>query len=229
MAMTPAMACRQRKLAEQASAQAAPDTRTQGSAYELMQAQLFEHTRELKNIQSVERKIEAKRGFLSMYWPWVDGVLASGQGAEDMVLTNVFVWSMDVGEFDRAIAMAQYILAHNLKLPDRYQRTAATTLIDEVSDASLRGYGPSVLTLLQVAELTAAHDVPDQARAKLHKAIGFAMAERKSSNDDFANLPLEQAQHALQQLQRATELSQQAGVKKDIERLQRRITAAAAA
>ena len=35
-----------------------------GTAYELMKAQLYAHMRTLKNIQSVERKIEAKRTML---------------------------------------------------------------------------------------------------------------------------------------------------------------------
>lgn len=84
MAMTPARA---HMLAMTAASLSADDSGAnaldpaQTSAYELMQAQLYEHRRALKAIQSIERKVEAKRDYLPLYWPWVDGVLAGGQGA----------------------------------------------------------------------------------------------------------------------------------------------------
>lgn len=229
MPITPAMANLRRKQAEQAAQQGQSTGTTTGSAYELMQAQLFEHTRALKAIQSVERKVDAKRGFLADYWPWVDGVLATGQGDEDMVLSTVFVWSIDAGAYDRALDMAAYMLQHGLKLPDRYQRDAATTLIDEFADASLKPggqqNGPTAEQLVRVAELTAAHDVPDQARAKLYKALGYAVAGRKDANDKFEHLDKTGTTQALALLQRALELSTASGVKKDIERLERRLAA----
>lgn len=229
MPITPAMASMRRKQAAAAAEQAQYSGTTTGSAYELMQAQLFQHTRALKAIQSVERKVEAKRGFLADYWPWVDGVLASGQGGEDMVLSTVFVWCIDAGEYDRALDMGAYILQHGLKLPDRYQRDAATTLIDEFADASLKPgsqqNGPSTTQLATVADLTAAHDVPDQARAKLYKALGYAVAQRKDANDKFEKLGKTDTTQALALLQRALELSTASGVKKDIERLERRLKA----
>lgn len=231
MPITPAMASLRRKQAEAATAAATDGGETSGSAYELMQAQLYQHTRALKNIQSVERKVEAKRGFLADYWPWVDGVLAAGQGGEDMVLTSVFVWAIDAGEYDRALAMGAYILQHGLKLPDRYQRSPATTLIDEFADAALKpggqANGPSVQHLSQVAEITAAIDVPDQARAKLYKALGYAVAQRKDANDKFDQLGKTDATQALALLTRALELHRECGAKKDIERLERRLKALA--
>jgi hypothetical protein len=229
MPITPAMASLMRKQAAQAAEQAQSTGATTGSAYELMQAQLYEHTRALKAIQSVERKVDAKRGFLADYWPWVDGVLAAGQGGEDMVLSTVFVWAIDAGEYDRALDMGAYILAHGLPLPDRYKRDAATTLIDEFADASLKPggqqNGPGAQHLVRVAELTAAHDVPDQVRAKLYKALGYAVAGRKDANDKFEQLGKTDTTQALALLQRALELDKASGVKKDIERLERRLAA----
>ena len=81
MAMTPARA---HMLAVTAASMSADDSGAhaldpaQTSAYELMQAQLYEHRRALKAIQSIERKVEAKRAYLPLYWPWVDGVLVGG-------------------------------------------------------------------------------------------------------------------------------------------------------
>jgi hypothetical protein len=226
-ALTPAQRHRQRKLAEQASAGSAHGDETTGSAYELMQAQLYEHRKALKGIQSIERKIEAKRGYLPLYWPWIDGVLAADSGAQDMVLTSVFVWAIDCGEYPRALQMATYILAHELVLPDQYQRDPATTLIDEMSEAALKGRmaaEPAVELLLRVHELTEARDVPDQARAKLHKAIGYALVGRSAASEvDYKAVPLSAAQAALPHLHRAIELFDGIGVKKDIERLERRV------
>lgn len=229
MPITPAMASMLRKQAAAASQAAAQTGAASGSAYELMQAQLYQHTRTLKMIQSVERKVEAKRGFLSDYWPWVDGVLSADKGGEDVVFTSVFVWAIDAHEYQRALDMGAYILKHGLKLPDRYQRDAATTLMDEFADASLKPggivNGPQLGDLCRVAELTAGFDVPDQARAKLYKAMGYAVAKRQDANDKFTELTKTETTQALALLTRAVELHRECGAKKDIERLDRRLKA----
>lgn len=234
MAMTPARA---HMLAVTAASLSADDPGAnldpaQTSAYELMQAQLYEHRRALKAIQSIERKVEAKRDYLPLYWPWVDGVLAGGRGAPDMVLTTVLVWAIDAGEYPRALQIAEYVLAHGLSLPDQYQRDPATTLIDEMAEAGLKGKLPAaeaVLLLQHVESLTRERDVPDQARAKLHKAIGYALIGRTAASEvDYKDLPADLAAQALPYLHRAFELFEGVGVKKDIERLERRVKDAAA-
>jgi hypothetical protein len=121
MPITPAMASMRRKQAAAASQDAQQTGATTGSAYELMQAQLYQHTRALKVIQSVERKVEAKRGFLAEYWPWVDGVLSADKGGEDVVFTSVFVWAIDAHEYQRALAMGAYILKHDVKVPLKHR------------------------------------------------------------------------------------------------------------
>lgn len=227
MALTPAQQHRQRKQAAQAAADAPAGATTEGSAYELMLAQLYEHRQQLKAIQSIERKIEAKRQFLPLYGPWIEGVLENGNGAKDLVLTTVWVWTMDIGAYEAALHIAAYILKHGLTLPDHYQRDPATTLIDEVTDATLKGKVPfvqAVIVLPQVADLTADHDVADQVRAKLHKAMAYAIVNRTTVSEvDYKDLPLEIAQAALPHLHRALELFDGVGVKKDIERLERRV------
>lgn len=232
MRLTPAQRHLQRKAAAAAAAAAPQGASTEGSAYELMQAQLYEHRRTLKAIQSVERKIEAKREFLPLYQAWVDGVLRSGNGAHDMVLTTVFVWCIDVGEYQRALMIGSYILHHSLPLPDHYARDPATTLIDEMADAYLRGRMPgdqAPQLLESVLQLTADLDAPDQARAKLHKAIGYAFMGKSAAQDvEVAELALEPAQRAMPHLQRAFDLFTGVGVKKDIERLERRLKPAQA-
>ena len=74
-----------------------PHGETTGTAYELMQAQLHEHMRTLKGIQSVERKIEAKRTMLADFDAYLAGVLQADAGGQDAVLATVLVWHLDAG------------------------------------------------------------------------------------------------------------------------------------
>ncbi|MFW8532629.1 terminase, partial [Klebsiella pneumoniae] len=68
-----------------------------------------------------------------------------------------------------------------------------------------------VSQLLDTLALTAAADMPDEVRAKLHKITGLVLRDNKQPAD------------ALAHLKRAMQLDCQAGVKKDIERLEREL------
>lgn len=230
MRRTPAQRALMAKMAAQIAARSPPGGAPQGSAYELMLVQLAEHRRTLKTLQSIERKIEAKRSFLDAYDPWVDGVLATGQGAQDVVLTTVLVWHIDAGHHRRALQIAAYAVQHALSPPDQYERSLGTILIDEFATAALAGKMETAEArelLPQLLTLTANLDAPDQARAKLHKAIGFALIGKVGPADvDLDQVNPADGQAALEHLQRALALHEQVGVKKDIERLERRLKAA---
>lgn len=225
--MTPAQLHRQRKLAAHAAATAPTGGEVQGSAYELMLVQLAAHRRSLKDIQSIERKIEAKRLFLPEYDAWVDGSLAAGNGAKDLILTTVLVWHIDAGNYRRALQIAPYAVRHDLHMPDQYDRSLGTVLIDEFGVAALTGkmtVSEARELLPQVIEITAGLDAPDQARAKLLKALGYALIGKTGPADvDYEAVPLPDVSAGLNHLQRALDLFDQVGVKKDIERLERRL------
>lgn len=229
MRKTPAQRSLAAKLAMATAAAAPAGSEPQGSAYEMMLVQLAEHRRALKDIQSIERKIEAKRHFLPAYDAWVDGVLASGRGAQDQVITTVLVWHIDAGNYRRAIAIAQYAVQHDLAPPDQYDRSLGTILIDEFATAALGGkmeIAEARDLLPQVLVGTQDLDAPDQARAKLHKAMGYALLGKTGPADvDYDQVPAFAARAALEHLQRALGLYDQVGVKKDIERLERRLKA----
>jgi len=208
---------------ERASAAAAAATGAPGeslagaSRYELMLAKLATDRRRLKQLQSVERKVAVKREVLPEYADYVAGALEGGRGAQDDVLVTVMVWRIDVGDYDGALAIAVYALQHRLTLPDQYERTLGTVIAEEIAEAALiairaEGGKFDVDQLLQVATLTEASDMPDQVRAKLHKAIGYALQD-----DPAAALPY---------LRRAVELDDRVGAKKDIERLEKALKAA---
>ena len=230
MSLSPARQHRARMLAAQAAAASPSGGPVLGGEYELMLAQLIEHRRALKDIQSIERKIEAKRLFLPVYKAWVEETLEHGQGAQDQVLMTVLVWLIDTGDFSAALQVARYALAHDLQMPDQYDRNLATVLLDEIGGAALAGKlgaHEAVPVLQQVADLTADRDTPDQARAKLYKALGFAHMGRVGTGEiDVGTLAVPVAREALKHCRRAFELFEQVGVKKDIERLERRLKAA---
>lgn len=188
--------------------------RVHANSYELMLAQLAEDRRRLKAIQSVERKIDLKRQLLPRYEPWVTGTLEGGKGAQDDVLVTAMVWHIDVGEFPRALEIAAYVLAHGLTLPDQYKRDAGTLIAEEIAERALAaiaaGEAFDIHVLEATVELTADRDMPDEARAKLHKALGLRLAAERPSE-------------ALDHLRRALSLHERVGVKKDIERLEREL------
>ena len=213
--VSPAKAHFMRATAAQAAAQVgARNPMRNATGYELMLAQLDAHKRRLKQIQSIQRKIEVKRELLGEYTPYVDGVLEAGRGAQDDVLMSVMVWRIDTGDTVGGLAIARYALAHGLTMPDQYSRDAATLIAEEFAETALAARSADqpvdLATLIEVGELVRDKDMPDEVRAKLHKAIGYAL----SADDKAASLT---------HLQQALQLHDRAGVKKDIERLEREI------
>ena len=82
---SPARRHQLRVLAELAALAAPHSGQVEGSAYELMLAQLYEHRRTLKGIQSVERKIEAKRSMVADFDAWIDGTPMARMGEPDEI------------------------------------------------------------------------------------------------------------------------------------------------
>ncbi|MNE34407.1 Phage small terminase subunit [compost metagenome] len=212
--MTPA----QRHLAKTQAALkgAAPAAdRQYANAYELQLMQLAEHRRTLKRIQSIERKIEAKRTMLHVYQPWIQGLLLADRGGQDDVLVTVMLWHLDTGDLAGAWPMADYVIRHGLSTPDRYERTAATLIAEEVADTAIKlqdtGEGPDVALLRHYLTLLANSDMFDQVHAKLHKAVGRAA------------LAAGHKQTAVDHYRRAIELHDKVGIKKELEVLEREV------
>ena len=208
MSISPAKAHFQRKTAAQQTADAtAPLDRLAASQYELMLAKLAEDKRRLKDIQSIERKIDVKRQLLPDYHPWIEGILQGDTGQQDDVFMTVLVWTIDTGDIAAALPLADYAIKHALAMPDQYKRTVACVIAEESADLALRKGGIGWGLLVKIAELTEKQDMPDEVRAKLYKAIGYAQRDDGLLIEARAFLT-----HALQ-------LHDKIGVKKDIERL----------
>lgn len=201
---------------------------TVGTAYELQLAQMHQHRLRLKDLQSVEKKIEAKRAMLPEYDAYVDGVLQARPGTQDDVISTVLIWHIDAGNYARALEIAAYALESGIKPPDHYNRDLPTIVQDEVAEAILAGKlkgQPALQIAAQAMALTETADTPDQAKSKLFKAAGWAILGKTGSSDvDMNSRTLKACKEALPLLLRAMELDSRAGVKKDIERLERRLS-----
>ncbi|MCC5882467.1 MAG: terminase [Halomonas sp.] len=212
----------QRVSAAKAAGTAEPARPQTGDQYELHAAALWEARRTLKDIKSVQAKIAKKRELLPEFDDYVAGVLESGNGAQDDVLMTVLVWCIDIGDLNGALDIAEYAMRHNLKTPDRYERDTPSLIAEEIAEQALRMLTEenadthAIASILgRTAEIVADHDMHDEIRAKLHKALGYAL--RQDGSPDMA---LEHLQHALS-------LNDRVGVKKDIEKLERELKNAA--
>ncbi|EWH00536.1 phage terminase small subunit [Halomonas sp. BC04] len=196
-----------------------------GEQYEIFAAALWEARRTLKGIKSIEAKIEKKRELLPEFDAYIAGVLDGGKGAQDDVLMTVMLWRFDIGDLAGGLAIARYAMQHKLDTPDRFERDTASIVAEQVADEALKQLEATdddaadqdlaarlVMHLVEAEALVHEADMHDQIRAKLHKALGHAYRAKG-----------EQHAEALTHLQRALQLNDRVGVKKDIEKLEREL------
>lgn len=205
----------------QAAAAAAGENFAGASRYELMLVKLAADRARLHDVQSAERKAEVKRELLPDYAEYVAGVMEGGRGAQDDVLATVLVWRIDAGDYAGALDIARYALAHNLKLPDQFERTLPVALAEEFADAALKALEIEGGTfdhelLAQVGVLTEGADMPDQVRAKLLKV--YALALKVAPLDASTRWRYDTA---LKALRRAVELNPRVGAKQEIGRIEK--------
>ncbi|MCL1074819.1 phage terminase small subunit [Shewanella dokdonensis] len=211
--MSPAQAHRDRVLAAKRGGDNPALDQKALNQYELMLMQLTEHRRALKTLQSIDRKIQAKRQFLPQYTPYLDGVLSANRGQQDEVLTTVMLWHIDVGDIAAAIRLGRYAIQHDLTMPDRFERGLPCTFAEEVADVATRLLGSenavSSALIAEVIAMTTDSDMYDEVRAKLYRAYGEALEAE------------EQLQPAFDAYQTALKYNDKVGVKKLMEKLGR--------
>lgn len=223
MHQTPAQRNQLRKRAAMEAAATAPAASMEGAtAYEHQLAQLAQHRARLKQVQSNQGKAELKAQLIPEYEPYVQGVLAAGNGAQDEVLTTIMLWCIDAGGYGGALVIAEYVIKHGLKMPDRFERTTGTLIAEEIAEAALKAQKAGDRFPLEILEqsqrITSEQDMPDQARAKLHLALGKALA---AIPDDEAASNLVALAEAKHNLAKAIDLNSSCGGKKDLERVER--------
>lgn len=253
---SPALRNRQRVLARQAAqaasagkpakpgsrkmpGQSAPAPSNEGkpaSEYAALLAVLHERLRSLSDIQSHEQRQPKKAEYAKEFAAWVDGIVAADEPVQDEILVTMMIWAVDCREWPRALALAAFVLRHGIELPERYSRTPACFLAEETADQALAQHEqvPHEV-LLQVLDLTAESDMPDQVRARLHKAIGRSWKRKADAFDPAAENAaaggaLALVAEATSHLERALQLWGEVGVKKDIQQakaLDKKLRAAA--
>ncbi|QQO65725.1 phage terminase small subunit [Klebsiella michiganensis] len=224
--LTPAQRHFQRVMAER-HGKTDEQSDTARTAHEQIMHRLRMDQSALKRVQSDQAKAAMKRQLLPHYEGWIEGTLDGDSGRQDEVIVTLMVWAIDAGDYVLAARIGRYVVAHGLLMPDRFNRTAATILVDEICDPILvqvkaddtTDVTPYLSVLDDVADFTADSDMPDVVRAKLCKARAFALR----------NGTTEQQTIALALLRQALTLDAGAGVKKEIERLARVVKKAAAA
>lgn len=224
--LTPAQKHFQRVMAER-HGKTDEQSDTARTAHEQIMHRLRMDQSALRRVQSDQAKAAMKRQLLPHYEGWIEGTLDGDSGRQDEVIVTLMVWAIDAGDYALAARIGRYVVAHSLLMPDRFNRTAATVLVDEICDPILvqvkaddtTDVTPYLAVLDEVAEFTAGSDMPDVVRAKLCKARAFALR----------NGTTEEQTTALALLRQALTLDAGAGVKKEIERLARVVKKAATA
>lgn len=211
MSLSPARQHRLRVQAEQAARLGGCVRHATG--YDLMLMQLAEDRRRLKGIQSTVKKAQIKVELLPRYSDWVAGVLAANGAQQDDVVMFVMLWRIDAGDYAGALEVGSHALRHGWVMPIG-NRNVQTVLTEEMADAaqsSMLAAEPfEVGLLLQTLELTDGTDMPDQSRARLHKAIGSVLSEVNPAA-------------ALNHINHALQLDPRCGVKKEKQQLERRL------
>lgn len=194
-----------------------------GEQYELMMAALYDARMALKKVKSTEAKVAMKRELLPQFDAYVEGVLAAGKGASDEVVTTVMIWRFDIGDLEGALAIGRYAIKHDLDTPDRFERDTPSLIAEQLAEEVLaqleranedesHALGVRLSSIVSGArDLIDGIDMHDQISAKFHKAYGYAL---RAGGSPVA---------AVEQLKRALELNDRAGVKRDIENLEREI------
>lgn len=185
-------------------------------AYRMLQLKLREDKQALKSKQSIQAKIELKRDLVDHYDEWIDATLSAGKGDQDNLLTTMMLWHIDIGNFGRALDIAEYAMKHNLKMPDAHQRTLATVVAEEIADTAKKLATSNeiddeqIAQVLRASTITADADMPDQVRAKLSRQVGELT---EAVNPVFA----------LDNYQNALKFDANSGVKGSIKRLEKQL------
>lgn len=209
--LTPAQKHFQKVMAER-HGKTDEQTDTARTAHEQILHRLRMDQSALRKVQSDQAKAAMKRQLLPNYEGWIEGTLTGGSGRQDEVITTLMVWAVDAGDYALAVRIGRYVVSHNLLMPDRFNRTPATVLVDEICDPILvqvkaddsTDITPYLAVLDDVEEITANSDMPDVVRAKLCKARAFALRSGTA----------EEQETALSLLRKALTLDAGAGVKK---------------
>jgi Phage small terminase subunit len=202
----------------------------------------------LKQIQSTEAKIEAKRGMIPEYKDYLVTLLKDLEalpiGQINEVLATLTLWLIDTGDFVSAMDLVDVVLARQIPAPASFNRDMPTAIVDEICDAALKAalakapFDMFVLDQLQAfidpvdldenGDTVPPIDMPDQARAKLFKAKAMLRDNDLQTILDSGETPDGVAggipaliDDILTNIRRAIELDEGCGVKSLLSKMER--------
>ncbi len=205
-----------------------------GKQYAVLRVLLDDNLRSLADTASIEARNPMKAEYARAFEPWIEGVLTAGeegQAAQDEIVVTNMIWAIDYRDIDYALRIGAHVLKHSLAMPERYNRTAACFLAEDIATLALEQHEKVTLDqLMQVLAMVEGADMPDPAKAKLYKAISRAYRRRAETFDPSAdNAPAGGKaaflDEALSHAKRALALDNAAGVKTDIRELERHLKA----
>lgn len=185
------------------------------TAYERMLMQLDTDKQSLSNMQSIEARTTAKAKLIAQYNDYLAGVLSAEKSAQDDVVVTMMMWQFDIGNIYEAQKLGAFATDNQMAMPEQFKRTLSCVIAEETAEYCLKHTevpADERLTWCNNAELcTSNYDMPDQARAKLYKAKGFAERD------------LEKYEDAKAALTRAIELDDSCGVKGELKAIDKKI------
>ncbi|NOW46719.1 hypothetical protein FHW96_002879 [Novosphingobium sp. SG751A] len=201
-----------------------------GQEYAALRVTLHDNLRTLSDIASIEARNPVKIEMARTFGPWIEGVLLAGeqgQAAQDEILVWNLVWAIDYRDWDYALRLAAHAIRFHLAAPERYNRTIPCFVGEDIAKLSLDQQDAVPHDVLcRVLALIEGHDMPDPAKAKLHKALARSFARRAEAFDPAAdNAPAggkpAYLTEALEHARRAHQLDSSIGVKSDIRSLEK--------
>lgn len=210
-----------------------PEDGEDAQTYKLLMTKLQEDNWRLKDIQSTEKKIEAKGQMFDFYQDYVDAVLdageSTGKAVQDEIVVTMMIWALDLTYWDRALVIAEHVFRFGLQLPQRFKRDAPTFVVEQIAETALPAAKLNeafpVDVLQRVLVLAQPYDIVDIVQAKLRKALGYQL--QRLAAQDSENGPAGMQKHALsaalEMYESAFRLSPKIGVTKEIEALKRQL------
>ena len=122
------------------------------TAYELQMMQLNNDRQRLKQIQAKDAKVVLKTALLPNYLPYIEGILEADKSIQDEVFMTILVWCIDVGDYAKALLLAEFALRHNMIMPDAFKRNTATYIVETIAEVYLKQLKTNAIVDISVLE-----------------------------------------------------------------------------
>lgn len=104
-----------------------------GSDYSVLQIALVNDVNRIRALPTLELRAEEKRNVFLPHWlPFVDDYFNKGEVYQNDILGYCIVYLFDIGDFDRALSLAEKAITQNQSLPDDFRSTLPTFVADQI-------------------------------------------------------------------------------------------------